>query len=194
MNVFQVESELSGNVPTARYLCTKQTLLLAFPPLASGGNRGFCVARRRNARVMSTIVIRRVRARIRIMMIGMVLATVVAALAADVLGGVIIPGSAMIAHVPIIPIVSLGEITIASAIIAVAARIMVARGALVPIAISTPVVPVFVPAAVQTVVLMVPPALVQAVIFVIPVTVAEAVFTVAITKTVVAIAIGLITS
>ena len=70
---------------------------------------------------------------------------------------------------PTVPIILLGQIAIAAAVIAVAAWIVVTRTAVVAVAVSDAVIPILIPAAVLTVVFMIPPAPVQAIVLVVPV-------------------------
>jgi hypothetical protein len=91
---------------------------------------------------------------------------------------------------PTVPIILLGQIAIAAAIIPVAAWIVVARTAIVTVAVavSDAVIPILVPAAVLTVVFMIPPASVHAIVLVIPV--ADPVIAVAVPETVIAIPVA----
>src|SRR5436305_14516279 len=114
--------------------------------------------RRRNARVMSTIVVRCMRPAIAMIdvMVRMVVAVRVAALVAMMFGRVIVLGAVvavMIAHMPAVPIaIAAAIIPIMAwivipraAVIAVMAWIVVARATVVAIAVADAVIPILVP-------------------------------------------------
>src|SRR5439155_2292445 len=122
-------------------------LLLAFA-LATGGHMNISIRRRRYVRMMIVLEIRRVR--LRIIMSGMIVVVVMATLGASVFAGVVVLSGvvimATISRMPTVPIILLGQIAIAQAIIPVAAWIVVARAAVVAIAVSDAVIPILVPA------------------------------------------------